>query len=98
MIAVSRDELENVQKRYFQGIYIKCLCFKTNRDEKYCLSSEIEVLEVEKPLKFRILVGNPYVIYIGDLREIRGFWWFFNKLDLYLRAQTIFFITVCFKT
>ena len=40
----------------------------------------------------------PYVIYIGILREIHGFWWFFNSQYLYLRAQTIFFITVCFKT
>ena len=40
----------------------------------------------------------PYVIYIGNLEEISEFHDFFNLWDLYLRAQTRFFITVCFKT
>ena len=46
------------------------LRFKTNRDEKYCLSSEIESSQVEDHLKnldfHRISMGIPYVIYIGN--------------------------------
>ena len=46
------------------------MCFKTNREEKSCLSPEIELLNVEDHLKnlefHRILMGIPYVIYIGN--------------------------------
>ena len=45
------------------------LSFKTNRDEKYCLSSEIQCLNVEEHLILldftRISMGIPVVIYIG---------------------------------
>ena len=47
--------------------------FKTNRDEKDCLSSKIEVSQVEKVVKFIDFLGFPYVIYIGDLEENHGF-------------------------
>ena len=86
------------QKRVFQQVYIKCLCFKTNRDEKLGLSSEIEVSQVEKVPKNLDFLQIPYVNYIGNLEEISEFHHFFNFKDLYLRAQTIFFITVCFKS
>ena len=46
------------------------LGFKTNLDEKDCLSIEIESLQVEDHLKnldfHRISMGIPYVIYIGN--------------------------------
>ena len=46
------------------------LRFRTNRDEKYCLSTEIESSQVEDHLKnldfHRISMGIPYVIYIGN--------------------------------
>ena len=48
----------NPQKLVFQGVRIKCLCSKTNRDTKYCLSSEIEVPQVENVEKIHGFVLN----------------------------------------
>ena len=53
--------------------------FKTNRDEKYCLSSEIEVSPVEKVVKIHDFPRN----FICKLhRGILGFHHFFNWWDL----------------
>jgi hypothetical protein len=40
--------VQDLQKCVFQQVEVKCLWFKTNRDEKSCLSLEIEVPQVEK--------------------------------------------------
>ena len=88
-------EAFGILKTCFPGSTHQNLVFKTNRDKKYCLSSEIKVSQVEKCWKAIMIsicnlhnMGIPHV----DVHH------FFNLWDLYLRAQTIFFITVCFKT
>ena len=74
-----------VDKRWEYGLTNN---LETNPDEKSCLSSEIEVPQVEKVVTILQILH----------REILGFHHFFNLWGLYLRAQTLFFITVCFKT
>ena len=56
------------------------------------------VRQLENPAKFVDFDGFPYVNYIGNFNQNPGFRGIFNSQDLYLRAQIIFFITVCFKT
>ena len=65
----------DTQKRAESREQVWEMCFKTYRDKKSCLSSEIEVLQVEKVAKIhdflRISMGIPYVIYIGNLLKNR---------------------------
>ena len=71
------------------------MCFKTDRDQKSRLSSEIEPLQDKKPSKS---IDFPTKSLCKLQWEINGFWRFFILQRLYLRAQTRFLVTVSFKT
>ena len=67
--------------------------FKKYPAQKDCLSFVLEPRQVEKVVKIHDFRLNP----LCKLhREISEFHHFFNLWDLYLRAQTRFFIRICF--
>ena len=49
------------------------MCFKTDRDQKLCLSSEIEPLEDENPSKFTNFAANSLCKLQWKIKEFEGF-------------------------